>query len=357
MADSNILLEQRCAISFCFKLGQNATECHQNLKKAYGENALGRSTVFDWYKRLKDGRTELEDYDRSGRPSTSVNDSNIERVRDIINTDRRLTIREISDDLGLSYGTVQRILTDKLGMTRVAAKFVPKLLSDEQKCKRVTACKELQKLKGKHRNFLDLVITGDESWVYGYDPETKQQSSYWKNPESPRKKKARMSRANFKTLLTLFFDTQGLVHCEYAPPGQTVNKQYYLEVLKRLRDAVRRKRPEKWRSGKWFLHHDNAPAHTAAIIQDYLAKHHIRTVPQPPYSPDLAPCDFYMFPRLKMTLKGHRFDDIECIQRNTTKELRAFHKDDFKRCMDKWEQRWSHCIEAKGEYFEGDKHS
>ena len=84
-------------------------------------------------------------------------------------------------------------------------------------------------------------MTGDESWVYGYDPETKQQSSQWKRPDEPWPKKARQSRSHVKSILIIFFDCEGVVHYELAPRGQTINKEYYVEVLKRLRDAVRRK--------------------------------------------------------------------------------------------------------------------
>jgi len=83
------------------------------------------------------------------------------------------------------------------------------------------------------------VITGDESWVYGYDPETKQMSSQWKTATSPRPKKARQVKSNVKTMLIAFFDIDGLVH-EYVPRGQMVNKEFYKAVLQRLHDAVRR---------------------------------------------------------------------------------------------------------------------
>ena len=92
-------------------------------------------------------------------------------------------------------------------------------------------------------NVLKKVITGDESWVNGYDPETKQQSSQWKRPDEPRPKKARQSRSHVKSILIIFFDCEGVMHYEFAPRGQTINN---VEVLKRLRDAVRRKRPRFW---------------------------------------------------------------------------------------------------------------
>ena len=107
--------------------------------------------------------------------------------------------------------------------------------------------------------FLNIVTTGDESWVYGYDPETKAESSQWKHSTYPRPKKSRHVRSNVKVILTVFFDSRGVLHHEYAPQGQNINREYYPEVLRRLCDAVRRKRPDLRAAGTWQLHHDNAP--------------------------------------------------------------------------------------------------
>jgi len=93
-----------------------------------------------------------------------------------------------------------------------------------------------------------------------------------------------------------------------------VNKQSYQEVLARLWDAARRKRPELWENQNWLLHHDNAPAHASLLIRSYLAKHQTSAVPHLPYSPDLAPADFFLFPKLKTTLKRRRFQTMEEIQ-------------------------------------------
>jgi len=125
-------------------------------------------------------------------------------------------------------------------------------------------------------------------------------------------------------MLTVFFDQEGVVHHEYAPQGCTINKEYYLEVIKRLRDAVRRKRPHLWKSGNWLLQHDNALAHSSHLIQEFLTKHSIVQLHQLLYSPDIAPCDFWLFPKLKHPLKGKRFDDVEEIKRN--KEAVGYHK-------------------------------
>ena len=149
------------------------------------------------------------------------------------------------------------------------------------------------------------MVSGDESLGYGYDPETKQQSLQWKPPDEPRPKKARQSRSHVKSILIIFLDCEGVVHYEFAPRIQMINKKYYVEVLKRLHDAVKRKRPRFWSRGGWLFHHDNAPAHSSNLVQQFLAKHKIVQLRQPPYSPDIAPCDFRMFPKLKMVLKGY----------------------------------------------------
>jgi len=85
--------------------------------------------------------------------------------------------------------------------------------------------------------------------------------------------------------------------------GQTVNHAFYKDVLERLRKRVQRVRTDI--ADDWVLHHDNAPAHTALSVREFLAKKNIPVLPHPPYSPDLAPCDFYLFSKLRFKLKGH----------------------------------------------------
>ena len=105
------------------------------------------------------------------------------------------------------------------------------------------------------------VITGDKSWVFDYDPETKRQSEAWHTKSSPRPTKARMSRSRVKNMIIVFFDSRGILHKEFVPPGQTVNHAFYNDVLERLRKRVERVRRDI--ADDWVLQHDNAPAHTA----------------------------------------------------------------------------------------------
>jgi len=148
------------------------------------------------------------------------------------------------------------------------------------------------------RNFLKNVITGDKSWISEYNPETKRQSKQWHTSASPRPKKVRRSKSKIKSMLICFFDSQGIAHTEFVPQGQTVNQFYYREILERLRKRVVRVQPSI--ANNWMLHHDNAPCHMAVSVIKFLAKKGIPVVPQPPYSPDLSPCNFFFVPKTKV---------------------------------------------------------
>jgi hypothetical protein len=84
--------------------------------------------------------------------------------------------------------------------------------------------------------------------------------------------KARQIRSNVMVMLIVFFNWKGIVHHEFVPRGETVSKEFYLKVMKRLREAVRRKRPEVWTNKTWMLHHDNAPGNASLLIREFLAK-------------------------------------------------------------------------------------
>jgi hypothetical protein len=109
-----------------------------------------------------------------------------------------------------------------------------------------------------------------------------------------------------------FFNTQGIVHKEFVHPCQTVSDKLYCEDLKQLTDGIRRKPPDKWKNNNWFLHHDKAPAHTSLVVRQFLTSKNITVIPTP-YSPDLTPCDIFIFPRMKLRIKGCRFDTSEEI--------------------------------------------
>ncbi|UYV66373.1 hypothetical protein LAZ67_4001480 [Cordylochernes scorpioides] len=237
-------LEQRYAIKFCVRLGKNATETFQMLQKAFKDDCISRSQCGKWHKAFKEGREEVADEPRSGRPTTARTDENVDRVLEVLRTDRRLSIQQIADTLHMST----------------------------------------------------FVVHGKSPWI-----------------------------------------------CKC---GQTVNSAFYLEVLRRLKRRIARVRTDIKDTVK--LHHDNATSHTAFIIANFLARSNTSVIPHPPYSPDLAPCDFFLFPRLKREMKGKHWETVENIQHHVTTFLRSISVEEFQGAFQALQTRLRKCIDAGG---------
>ncbi|UYV69698.1 hypothetical protein LAZ67_7000285 [Cordylochernes scorpioides] len=295
-------LKQRICIEFCVKLQISATETFEMLNKAFPNDAPKRTTVFEWHSRFKAGRISIEDDPRQGRPKFQRTDENVQNITDLIKENFRTTLLELEQDTGISKTTIGRIVTEDLKLKKTPAKFIPRFLTNEQKLCRLATCEDMMEMTRMDPEWKDKIITGDETWVYGYDPETKPQSAEWR--------------------------------------GQTVIKEMYLGILRRLREAIRKKRPEKWTNGGWILHHDNARPHTAHLMTSFLAKNGTQILLQPPYFPDIAPNDFFLFPKLKAVLKGRHFDTRDDIIEKSPLALKRIPKEAYKNCFDNWEKRW-----------------
>nr|CAH7722444.1 unnamed protein product [Callosobruchus chinensis] len=184
---------------------------------------MSRTRVFEWHKRFSEGREEVEDDERTGRPVTSRIEENIKKVNEIVRKDRRLSLRMISDLSNIDRETVRKILHEDLKMTKVCAKM-----------------------------------------------------------------------------------------------------------------------------------QNNAPAHNALSVKQFLAKKSIPVLEHPPYSPDLALCGFYLFPKIKSSLKGTRFESVEDVKEKTADLLKRLTRHDMQHCFEQWKTRMQRCIDREGEYVEGD---
>ena len=110
---------------------------------------------------------------------------------------------------------------------------------------------------------------------------------------------------------------------------------YKFNAARRLCEAIRKKRPDLWKNNSWPLHHDNAPVTLHCLFVNFRPK--TVTMPQPQYLPDMASCDFLLFPKIKRTLKGRRFTAIDDIKSASLKELKAIPKIEFEKCIEDWE--------------------
>ena len=265
-----------------------------------------------------------------------------------------MSIETISAQFDVSVGTVHTIIHEELKMRKICMKFVPRVLRKDQKERRCHDRREMVELMNSDPTVIDALVTCDESWIYCYDPETKRLCSLWKHAGSLRPKKARQSKSTHKLLMIPFFDSTGMIFMHWVPIRQTVNKEYYVEVLREFRKIFWRKRPALFKSGQWHFQQDNATVHNSILVTDYLTKMGIKTVPHHPYSPDLAPCDFWLFPQLKEKLRGCRYERIEEIKEAVTKVTDTLTQEDFRGAFQKLLEQYKKCIAAGGDYFKGD---
>ena len=146
------------------------------------------------------------------------------------------------------------------------------------------------------------------------------------------------------------FGIEGNMHKEFVPPGQMVNGIFYCEVLRRLRENIWRKCPDKWCNNSWALHHDNYPTHALLVVQQFLASTKTTVIPHSPYSPDLTTCDF----SLSWIWNCSSRSDILTALKRLQDMMKMVTQKDFQQCFWSWKSCWDCCINAKRDYFKGD---
>ena len=259
---------------------------------------MSKNRVRVWHRRFRTGWTETKDQKRPGRPKSIRIPATIQTVQNAIAADRRATMRGLSEELSLSKSSNHNIVRKDLKLSKLAPKFIPKELTQQQKdnCKD-TSQANIDKVRDDP-NLLQKIVTCDESWVSVFELETKQSSCEWhpKGSVLARPRKPLRQRSERKCMMTTFFDRQGVIHVEFKAPGVNVTAETYCHTLRRMKESLRRKRPQLWAldpEGKrsFFLHQDNTSPHTADDTVDLLESSNISVLDHPPYSPDLVPCD------------------------------------------------------------------
>lgn len=343
---------QRWATWFLLKEGATPADVHRRLQSVCGDGAPSRRTVYNWAELFTGGRDSAEKGTSSGRPRTAVSEENVQRVEDMIADDRRITVRELADILGIGPASVHEILSTHLNVRKVVARWVPKLLTPDMKRTRVELSTQLlEMVNNTHPNFYDRLVTGDESWVLFYEPDSRRASMEWRRPGEAPPTKLRSEWSTKKRMALFFWDIEGLVLLKWVPEGGRANTQFYCEALRELRENIRENRRGKLTRGV-LLQHDNASCHTSAVTTATLRELGFEVVPHPPYSPDLAPSDYWLFGPLKQYLRGRRYDTIHEVGQVVNRWLRerpdGWYADGLRRLTD----RWQRCVQKRGDFVE-----
>ena len=337
-----------------WKLGLKATEIRSELLNVYADTTPSLETVARWIRSFASGSTTLQDAPRSGRPRSSVTAQLAQRASAIIAEDPTITLRFLSLELEVSYGSACSIVHQELGLSKICARWIPHLLTEEQKKERVRICRlwlaEFEPTGPKR--FSD-VATGDECWISFFTARDKQSNMVWLSEDAPRPQILKEGFRSRKRLFTIFFNSQGPICVDIMPQDSTITAQYYTtqvlpQVLKQRQECA----PTRAQA-RLLLHHDNAGPHKAKLTTEYLEQQGISLLAHPPYSPDLAPCDFWLFPKIKAGLPGRQFSRVQDLAKAVSSELRSIPSSEYRECFVKWRSRMLRCVEVEGEYFEG----
>ena len=342
---------QRHFIMACQRQGKTATRTFDEVRAAFGELALGRTQVFAHYRLAADGASNVADAPRSGRPRSSTDEDHTAAVFEHLKDNPSACLRELASVSGMHSSSVYRIL-QRHGYSKICAKWVPRDLTEQHKRARVQYSLENLAVWNDlgDQKFKELLITMDETPLPMFNPLTKQQSMEWgprgRHPHS----KAMKSAWTRNIMCTVWFDARGVLLIDYLPQGQTINADYIIDQLYRLRTAVLKKRRIMRQTP--FILWDNARPHAAARTRAKLEELGFRQLPQPAYSPDLAIADFHVFGPMKKPMRGTIFKARQEVIDATNKALRQFDGQFWEDGFNKLIQRYKKCVELSGEYVE-----
>ena len=259
--------------------------------------------------------------------------------------------------VGISTGTAQTIVHGNMQFRKICARWVPHALTQAQKVKRVQcATKLLSEFDRADSRRLFEIVTGDETWVRYCQPLSKEANKVWvaKGVDPPM-----IPRHDFrdpKVMYCIFFDSSGPVCQICVPKYQTITGSFYInQCLSEVEKFYHNRRPRTGTRGLRILH-DNARPHKTKLVREKSDALKIVELGHPPYSPDLAPCDFWLFPKLKKHLSGRKFESRAQMGSAIFQYMKAVPPEDYKKVFYDWIKRLKLVLQHEGEYFEKIKH-
>ena len=282
-------------------------EIHQRLTTRLGDASTGFSTVSKWVRDFNCGIKAIKVTQSHGPEPTVFTPENAERVKSVIIDDPWITYHELEDKTGIPTTCLYRICTYILGLQKKLCRFVPYFLSDEQKQHRMNICRQnLQMIDEGGQKLVDTIITGDEVYVHYYEPKLSREAKIFVFENEVPPDVVRKTKTIGKVLYAVFFNTAGLIQAVKLEGQKTCTALWYTtKCLPRVLSSVG--------TSDVMIHHDNSRIHTASLTTQFLTEKNVKMVPHPPYSPDLAMCDFWLFSGLKHNLRGKSFKSEEEI--------------------------------------------
>lgn len=327
-----------------FNMKKKAAESHRILVEVYGEHALAERTCQKWFARFKIGNFDLEDDERPGQPK-KFEDHELETLLD---QDPSQTQEELAKTLGVAQQTISDRLK-AMGMIRKVGHWVPYELKPRDVERRFLMCEQLLQ-RHKRKSFLHRIVTGDEKWVHYDNPKRRATYGY---PGHTSSSTPASNIHGQKVMLCIWWDQQGVIYYELLKPNETITGEVYRRQLMRLSRKLREKRPETaTRHDCVILQHDNARPHVAEVVKTYLETLKWDVLPHPPYSPDLAPSDYYLFQSMQHGLADQHFSNFEEVKKWIDSWIAAKPTEFFRKGIRELPEKWEKAIASDGQYFE-----
>jgi transposase len=339
-------LEQRIIIKFLRKEGLATDQIVSKLQEHYHEHAYEDRTVRFWMTELERGREDLRDAPRTGRPPLEDID---DPILDLVNKYPFESVRSIAQTLGLAASTVLRHLTGNLGYHSFHLRCVPHLMTPEiRENRKQTASEMLPILEEAARNNWKHLITGDESWFFL----SQLPSRMWSLTKETVETNVRRNFQCEKIMFTIMWNPHGFYVIDSLPPHTRMNSTYYTtNILQPLYDSFF-PQGHTTRSKKLILHVDNCSIHKSREAEKFMANHRMIRMPHPPYSPEMAPSDFYLFGAVKNRLNNIELPDREEFFEKLHEILMSISHDELNRAFNKWIDVVRQVSEGTGDYIE-----
>ena len=333
-------------INYYHKNGMNAREIYNKLKEQFPLDCPSYSSI-TYFLRMKTCKPKK----RSVKimPKKQPNYYYLKKIKKAIEAEPWLSARKIAKRTHIPKSTVSYHLTHYLGYTWRRTTYVPHMLTNEQKNKRIEGAKHLLfMLEQQKKTNFKYFVTGDESWFY-YDviPPYKWVKGGEKPPTKPREK-----FDTKKVLITIFWSIDGIEYISALDEGKSYNSTYFCaNVIDNLLGTQKYLRAQS-RNKRYVLHMDNSPVHNSKKTTNYIKETRITRPDHPPYSPDLAPSDFWLFGALDSLKPEAKFNSADEIVDWVRDQFLNFSPDLIKSVFAQWEERLHQCIECGGDYIQ-----
>ena len=336
-------LELRAVIHYCYLRGLTPIETEAEMKPVYGRQMCHIKTIRNWFANFDQGRKELSDLPRSGRPADNTC---LDDILNLLDEQPFISARRMAEVLGIPKTTVLTKLHDELDFIKVNLRWVPHFLSNENKQQRVEYSQALLEYLESGPRTWNQLITGDQSWIYWDNPHTSQ----WVPQGNQRPIHEKHTIASKKSMITVFFGLRGFVLVNVLKKGERFNSAYMVnEILPSLSNEISKSRPKIGLKGI-HIHIDNAKAHNSKMTMNEISKYQMIRLPHPAYSPDIAPCDFWFFGKLKEYLKGMNFESDDELLNAIITFSNQISKSEISSVFEEWIRRLHLVIESGGEY-------